>query len=915
MNVRFHLHLPPSNLSDIHEEVETALYSSAKFSFVDYLEDIVNVEASKWLNRAEVEELNEDAVDSEKLSCDEARPCQEVDGYDSADAPPSTAVNLPDAQQLMANSIFSVFEKLALPVMNGVDDLEFNEPTPPGLEECPTLCIPLDTPKDIKFRPSIADECVPRMDLYVVLAIFRQKLHCEVIKEWKFSLLKDHFDKWYASTKRNEIKVAKVPSKRRRLCNSIGEETFGDEKGKSSKRCVFEKLGERSKHSKCSTSSETSLGINKYTYFRKKKHEKNKSGPQLENTGRNVCDSGEQQMHNGKPGLKQLDMVPHVPESSKPEAEDLVKNISSASGICKKKLGKKKRGSLSQCNLSEDIGLVKGPGDDSGQQLMAPPVMKSSKSNAASFVKNVPSPRDGHKKKFTKKKLVHLPQSPPEVTVSSKQLIGVSGVRQMSKVVKQSSVAVVPRSVAKSGKSNTEKSVRVSLPAGDRKKKLGKRKLGSVSRSTTLEENVLSKHSSDDSGQPHTSEEITESIKFSMTPQMTDSNKFNAENLVKNGSLPAGALDILPDNCIAKRKRSQKLRKLNSDTKSVVPLLSPLDAEVGVNLETNSHRVLHGIGDEVSVDVTKDSMKERNSNAFKSPIDNSGCNQNVVPDHKVPQKKRKVQKDQLSPLPRKVSKLSSVGALENVQGKKQAKRTRNTIKHKDSHPCPKSRGCARTSISGWEWKKWSQNASPSDKARARGTRLTHRKVEGSENNVPQSSNVKGLSARTNRVKLRNLLAAVDGADLIKVAQLKARKKRLRFQRSKIHDWGLVALEPIEAEDFVIEYVGELIRRRISDIREHQYEKMGIGSSYLFRLDDDYVVDATKRGGIARFINHSCEPNCYTKIITVDGQKKIFIYSKRQIRAGEEITYNYKFPLEEQKIPCNCGSKRCRGSMN
>uniref|UniRef100_A0ACD5XLP7 Uncharacterized protein n=1 Tax=Avena sativa TaxID=4498 RepID=A0ACD5XLP7_AVESA len=102
---------------------------------------------------------------------------------------------------------------------------------------------------------------------------------------------------------------------------------------------------------------------------------------------------------------------------------------------------------------------------------------------------------------------------------------------------------------------------------------------------------------------------------------------------------------------------------------------------------------------------------------------------------------------------------------------------------------------------------------------------------------------------------------------------------------------------------------------VSDIREAQYEKSGIGSSYLFRLDDDYVVDATKRGGLARFINHSCEPNCYTKVITVEGKKKIFIYSKRRIHAGEELTYNYKFPLEEKKIQCHCGSQRCRGSMN
>ncbi|CAH2079471.1 unnamed protein product [Thlaspi arvense] len=224
---------------------------------------------------------------------------------------------------------------------------------------------------------------------------------------------------------------------------------------------------------------------------------------------------------------------------------------------------------------------------------------------------------------------------------------------------------------------------------------------------------------------------------------------------------------------------------------------------------------------------------------------------------------------------------------------------------------PKSDGCARTSINGWHWHAWSLKASPEEKARIRGSSCVHVQHFGSK--ISSTQNV--LSARTNRAKMRNLLAAADGADLLKISQLKARKKHLRFQQSKIHDWGLVALEPIDAEDFVIEYVGELIRSSISEIRERQYEKMGIGSSYLFRLDDGYVVDATKRGGIARFINHSCEPNCYTKIISVDGKKKIFIYAKRHIDAGEEISYNYKFPLEDNKIPCNCGAPKCRGSLN
>ncbi|XP_038725488.1 histone-lysine N-methyltransferase ATXR7-like [Tripterygium wilfordii] len=282
---------------------------------------------------------------------------------------------------------------------------------------------------------------------------------------------------------------------------------------------------------------------------------------------------------------------------------------------------------------------------------------------------------------------------------------------------------------------------------------------------------------------------------------------------------------------------------------------------------------------------------------------------------KLPKLKRKRAMDgSLGHYPAKVFKAVN-GATKQAAGKKFALGKIKSDKLKKPNICPRSDGCARSSINGWEWRKWSIKASPAERARIRGIQYIYGKNFGSEASSSQLSNSKSLSARTNRVKMRNLLAAAEGADLLKATQLKARKKRLRFQQSKIHDWGLVALEPIEAEDFVIEYVGELIRPRISDIRERLYEKMGIGSSYLFRLDDGYVVDATKRGGIARFINHSCEPNCYTKVISVESQKKIFIYAKRHIAAGEEITYNYKFPLEEKKIPCNCGSRRCRGSLN
>ncbi|KAJ3225910.1 histone methyltransferase set1 [Clydaea vesicula] len=152
-------------------------------------------------------------------------------------------------------------------------------------------------------------------------------------------------------------------------------------------------------------------------------------------------------------------------------------------------------------------------------------------------------------------------------------------------------------------------------------------------------------------------------------------------------------------------------------------------------------------------------------------------------------------------------------------------------------------------------------------------------------------------------------------DSLKFNQLKARKKRLKFARSKIHDWGLFALEKIDANDMVIEYIGEIIRQKIADHREKIYEKMGIGSSYLFRMDEDSIIDATKIGNLARFINHCCDPNCNAKIISVEGHKKIVIYAKNDIEEGEEITYDYKFPLEDDKIPCHCGGPNCRGSLN
>ncbi|XP_028671387.2 histone-lysine N-methyltransferase SETD1A isoform X1 [Erpetoichthys calabaricus] len=191
-------------------------------------------------------------------------------------------------------------------------------------------------------------------------------------------------------------------------------------------------------------------------------------------------------------------------------------------------------------------------------------------------------------------------------------------------------------------------------------------------------------------------------------------------------------------------------------------------------------------------------------------------------------------------------------------------------------------------------------------------------VSARELDIDSQGTNRVLSER--RSEQRRLLSAIGtqavmDSDLLKLNQLKFRKKKLRFGRSRIHEWGLFAMEPIAADEMVIEYVGQNIRQMVADMREKRYAQEGIGSSYLFRVDHDTIIDATKCGNLARFINHCCTPNCYAKVITLESQKKIVIYSKQPIGVNEEITYDYKFPIEENKIPCLCGTENCRGTLN
>ena len=142
-------------------------------------------------------------------------------------------------------------------------------------------------------------------------------------------------------------------------------------------------------------------------------------------------------------------------------------------------------------------------------------------------------------------------------------------------------------------------------------------------------------------------------------------------------------------------------------------------------------------------------------------------------------------------------------------------------------------------------------------------------------------------------------------------------RRLRFGRSTIQGWGVFTDEAIGEGEPILEYRGVVIGNAVADKREKEYRREG-RDDYQFRMDAETVVDATKRGSLARYVNHSCDPNCFTDIIDYGSKKKIVIFAKRRIVAGEELKYDYKFGLESdlaKKLPCYCGAEKCVGWMN
>ena len=130
--------------------------------------------------------------------------------------------------------------------------------------------------------------------------------------------------------------------------------------------------------------------------------------------------------------------------------------------------------------------------------------------------------------------------------------------------------------------------------------------------------------------------------------------------------------------------------------------------------------------------------------------------------------------------------------------------------------------------------------------------------------------------------------------------------KIERRKSRVHGWGVFALETIAKNKRIIDYAGEKITAKKSTPREVRYLKQG--HIWCFTLNRNWAIDANVDGNAARFINHSCRGNCYVQII----KGVIWIRASRTIRKGEELSYNYNTDGAAE-IPCRC-RPGCQGML-
>src|SRR5258706_5965656 len=141
-------------------------------------------------------------------------------------------------------------------------------------------------------------------------------------------------------------------------------------------------------------------------------------------------------------------------------------------------------------------------------------------------------------------------------------------------------------------------------------------------------------------------------------------------------------------------------------------------------------------------------------------------------------------------------------------------------------------------------------------------------------------------------------------------------RRIAVRRSGVHGKGVLAVESIAAGDRLIEYKGERISWKEA-LRRHPHDPEEPNHTFYFALDSGRVIDGKVDGNSARWINHSCAPNCEAE--EIDGH--VYIHALRDIEAGEELFYDYGLVIDarqtkklKREYECRCGARKCRGTM-
>ncbi|AVQ82983.1 MULTISPECIES: SET domain-containing protein [unclassified Variovorax] len=141
-------------------------------------------------------------------------------------------------------------------------------------------------------------------------------------------------------------------------------------------------------------------------------------------------------------------------------------------------------------------------------------------------------------------------------------------------------------------------------------------------------------------------------------------------------------------------------------------------------------------------------------------------------------------------------------------------------------------------------------------------------------------------------------------------------RRIQMRRSDVHGNGVFAVQDLAEGETLIEYKGEIISWKEA-LRRHPHDPAQPNHTFYFHIDDGRVIDGNVKGNDARWINHSCEPNCEAD--EVDG--RVYIKALRNIAAGEELNYDYGLIIDEpytpkllSEFPCWCGSEQCRGTL-